>query len=408
MMNKTILAALAAAAALSLGSCAKTTEVVAPSDGLSDGIGFRTFLGATPRAAEYSVASSMKTDGFNVLAFGNNAQYFSDTAKPETATPDGTGKWETQTGSYVWPGFKLDFYAYANLPTDNTATINTTKKEISLKTQDKVADQKDAVVAYKKEATKEVYETSGAPLYFKHILSQVTVEAKDANQSTHPYKIEVAGVKIGHVNSVATFTFPDATTAEGTALASSLYTNGGTAKDFVAGSSSIVELTSTAQTIMNSTNGNFMLIPQDLTAWDPTAQWKDENTDGTNDVTSPAYDNGVFLGVLVRIKTTGGAAIYPTDGTKFAFATTPLNIDKFEPGKKYKITVDFANGAGFEEPAANTVSPTDLPTGVTVNNSPITPATPGKPILGGPIKFTVTVQDWADGGTTEVNMTPAE
>ena len=371
-INKLTLAALSATALLGFSACTQTQEV--PTTG-NTGLTFRTFLGNSTRAAEYT-RTIMATDGFNVSAFGNGDLYFTDTAKPES-TEDGI--WNTQTGSYIWPSYELSFYAYANLGTYGTATLNTTDKKIDLTTPAKVADQKDVIVAFNK-GTRAAHETTGVPMYFKHALSQVEVWAKNTS-TTAQYTVEVAGVKLARINSKVTFTYPDAATASGTALTA--YGTPGTPASFFAGSSAVQTLDGTAKSLMNSANGNFMIIPQTITAWNQPETLADAATD----------NKGTYLAVLVRIKSKAGAQIYPTATDEFAYAAVPLNIN-FEAGKKYKITLDFVNGAGFEEPnnATDASETSDKPANVVISDTPVTPETPGKAILGGPIKFTVEVE----------------
>ena len=400
-MKKMILAGLALAALAGLSSCSKTS-VVNPADNANDGIGFRTFAGASVRGTEFD-RTAMATPGFSVAAFGNSEMYFGVTTVKPSDTSDLTKVWNTDGKSYTWPSYELSFYAYANLPTGNTATLNKTTKTIALSTQAKVADQKDIVAAYNK-GTRASHETSGVPMYFKHILSQVEVKAKNSGTDNQQYTVKVAGVKIGRIKSAATFTYPSTETSSSSTLAYTDYNYGTTAtvSSFFAGSSSEQTLGSTAVSLMNSTNGNFMIIPQETTAWNQSETYGN-GTAGTDNA-------GTYLGILVQIKSKDGAAIYPTDGN-YAFATTPLDVD-FEPGKKYVITVDFVNGAGFEEPnnTSDTTETTDKPTGVTITSDQPTGTTdvPGKPILGGPIKFTVTVENWEAATASDINMTPTE
>ena len=58
----------------------------------------------------------------------------------------------------------------------------------------------------------------------------------------------------------------------------------------------------------------------------------------------------------------------------------------WEPGKKYIYTINFftAGGGGGQI-------------------DPINPVDPGAPIISG-INFTVTVSDWVDGGSANLNM----
>ena len=417
-MNKTILATLAVAAVAGLSACTQTSVVTPANQGAADreGISFRPFAGASVRAAEFD-RDAMKMDGFTVAAFRNDngAMFFGkENVKPADATKL-EDFWDIQDKEYQWPNFKLDFYAYANVDEADNVTLtggDTGKKEMTLATDAKVADQEDIIVAYNY-GTRDDHETSGVPMKFKHILSQVAVQAKDSKASDHQYTIEVAGVKLGRIASEGKFTYPakNSYTAFGTdkAFASSLITlTDNKVSSFFAGAATVATLNATTPvSLMNTSNGNFMIIPQDTEAWNQEATYGG-GTAGT--------DNGkMYLGVRVRIKSKAGAAIYPVDGN-FAFATTPLDY-KFEPGKKYLITVDFKDGAGYEEPAIEGTDPAnydDRPkvddTQITISENPVGENNdkPGRPILGGPIRFKVVeVESWGDATGVDLPMIPA-
>ena len=75
---------------------------------------------------------------------------------------------------------------------------------------------------------------------------------------------------------------------------------------------------------------------------------------------------------------------------KYAFSAVPIDTN-WEPGKKYTYTLNFCgdNGGGGQ------VDPDPDPTDPDVDPDP-TDDDPGDPILGKPIYFTVTVDDWQD------------
>ena len=125
---------------------------------------------------------------------------------------------------------------------------------------------------------------------------------------------------------------------------------------------------------------NFMLLPQKLEKWDGTASTK-----------------GAYLSVLCRITSLNGqeeTLLFPSEANKYGF--TAVGIDtNWEPGKKYIYTLEFcAPGGGGGKTDPNPVNPTD-PTDPYVDPTP----DPGKSVLGKPIKFTVTVDEWKDGDT---------
>ena len=190
----------------------------------------------------------------------------------------------------------------------------------------------------------------------------------------------LAGVKIGRIVKKATFTYPADTKA---ATTLSGYALGTDKETFGAAMQEAQELSATAVSLMG-TDGNFMLIPQTLTKWDA-AKHRTEGTD----------NEGVYLSVLLNITTKEGVNIYPTDG-KYAWAATPLEIaGGLEPGKKYVITLDFKDGAGYQDPEGDKPSGFTPATGVEISDNPVSPAKPGTPILSNQVvKFTVTVEKW--------------
>lgn len=381
-------ATLAVASGMLLAACSKTTDVVEPASE-QGGISFTPFVANSLRGTEVGI-TELKGSGFTVTAFGPNQDaFFSNVlVKPET-----TGDlWAPDNQVIPWPGFELDFIAHANLGTSTpayaTPTIAKDASTMALVTPDKVSEQVDVIVARDK-GNRAQHGTSGVPLNFKHILSQIEVQAKNTNAA---YKIKVAGVKLGRIKSTATFTYPT-DTKQATSI-DNQYSAHNAPKVFAAASSAVVELDgTTAKTLMNATHGNFMLIPQTVaTAWDPAAHLADA-TSGDN--------QGTYLSVLLNITTANGAAIYPLDKDKYAWAATGFSItDGLKPGKKYVITLDFSEGAGYEDPEKGQPTTIDgLPSGVTIEENPVGSGNdkPGNPILSNqPIKFTVTVENFTE------------
>ena len=381
-------AVLAMASVMMLASCSKITDVAEPAREQGH-IGFTPFIANSLRAAEFDLAA-LKGTGFTVSAFGNGAAFF----EGKIVKPESTGDlWAPEGADIPWPGFELDFIAYANLGTYATATIAQTESKLELTTPAKVADQVDVIVARDK-GNRTDHGTTGVPLNFKHVLSQIEVKAVNSNANPS-YKIKVAGVKIGRIVKQATFKYP-ADTKTSTTLSD--YTLGTDKDTFADAMGAAQDLSTTAVSLMGA-DGNFMFIPQTLTKWDAAAHLGTATTAGTD-------NNGVYLSVLVSITTNNGVAIYPTDG-KYAWAATPLEITGgLEPGKKYVITLDFKDGAGYQDPEADKPAGFTPASGVEISDNPVAPATPkpGTPILTNqPIKFTVTVEDWVDGGASTID-----
>ena len=300
---------------------------------------------------------------------------------------DNGGTWTTSPLTY-WPSNasqQLDFYAYAPTTTTGVTIDNTGKKITSYTPSTTVADQKDLVIAYNT-GTKTANEASGVPLLFKHALSQIEVKAKCAATNM---KVEIIGVKVVSVAKDGTFTFPAAKTESGTGkeLARTLWEPGSDKIAYMVQNETPVKLTATAQSLMPTASGTFMLIPQAITAWN-----KKNNTE-TN--------HGSYLSVLCRISNVSGdnvTQIFPATSGKYGFSAVAIGTtekDKtWEPGKKYIYTLEFFgtnSGGGRFDPDPTVPDGGGKDTDVDSTD----PQDGGKEILK-PITFTVSVEDWTE------------
>lgn len=356
-MKKIPLLMAAGVAALALASCSQDETALSHS-GAS--LKFRPAVGGVTRGV---VTTQANLNQFKVTSFltGSSANYFTDLAVNGSS---GGTVWNTAQ-VYYWPGAgTLNFYAYA--PSDVTAVSVTpgSQKINSFSPEAAVASQKDVVVAYNS-GTKAANEASGVALAFKHILSQVQVNAKCSDATV---QVKVLGVKLCQIPSTANFTFP-ASVVTGP-LPQSHWSAPATAKDYSTKLTSAVTLDATSK---NVTASNFMLIPQQLTPWSV----------GTS-------ADGAYISVLCQI-VKGGAQLFPAAAGKYAYAAVPVSTN-WQPGKKYTYTLNFlgSGGAGNTDP-----TPTNPDDPADPNVDPgIAPG--GTPVLGGPIKFTVTVDAWDD------------
>ena len=232
--------------------------------------------------------------------------------------------------------------------------------------------------------------TSGVALNFKHVLSQIVIQA--ANKNTEERKIEIVGVKLANVKQNGTLTFP--TTATIPTLAGfNPISNVTTPTDIIikrTSSESPVELTTTAQNIMfDGGTGGFMVMPQAL----------------SSNETPATGDN--YISVLCRIYKKDGEnweLSYPhlaegaTDDGSYAFTSVGIS-GNWEVGKKYTYTLNFfqgSGGAGTVDPDPNP-DPNPQPGDDPVNEDP-DPEDKGvdQGPTSVPIYFTVTVDDWQD------------
>lgn len=372
---------LAAVVLAAMSSCSKD-EVVEVNNG--NAIAFRASLDrAISRGSETDLNN---LQAFKVTAIGNDKNYFTNLV---VNSSDGGHTWQTAS-TYYWPSFGLAFFAYApqDLGSGVVSIDNSAKKITGFSPSQTVAEQKDLVIAYNK-GDRMKNEKPGVALNFKHALSQIEVKAKCMNQNI---KVEVLGVKVMNVAGTADFIFPEnKPTDTDYELLQSQWTNaqGANGNGYMIKGSKAVTLTSNAQSIMMDA-GNFMLIPQTLTKWDGTA-----------------VATGAYLSVLCRISSIDGGnevLLYPLatsgDDKNGKYGLSAVAIDtNWLPGKKYTYTLTFCgndSGAGRIDPNPNSSDPTIDPT-------PVTGDTGGDLILGAPIKFTVTVDNWTQE-SVDVNM----
>lgn len=360
-MKKNLLFFAAAAGMLALASCSQDAT-----EGVDNGsaIKFRPSINGITRAVPTTVAN---LSSFNVTGFveGASTNYFTNWQVNKNGSV-----WET-VGNQYWPSTgALKFFAYA--PTSGVGTVSITPSAQTINgftVETQAANQKDLVVAYNA-GTKAANEKTGIALNFKHALTQIEIHAKNAKPSE--FQVEVLGVKLGYFNSQADFIFP-VSVLPGT-LPSQSWKTPTMVKSCFSDLDAAVTLTNTAQ---NITKSNFMVIPQKLTPWSKTAS-----------------KDGAYLSVLVRIYKKNGSdlvQLYPKTAGKYAYTAIPLD-SQLLPGKKYTFVLNFLkNGAGNIDP-----DPTNPD-----NPDPVdpTPGPGGDDVLGGAIKFTVTVDDW-------VNETP--
>ncbi len=375
MKKHLLLAALAVSA---LASCSYD-DAVEINNG--SGISFRTSLDKAVTRA--NVTTLQNLNAFNVTGIGNNANYFTDLA---VTSSDNGASWVT-TSTYYWTNYPLAFFAYAPQTPGGSVSIDNTGKMITgFSPAQAAASQKDLVISYNT-GNKAQNEGTGVAMNFKHALSQIEIKAKCSNDKI---KIEVLGVKIANAAAKANFTFPETETNSHYTLLQSQWSGWSEQDDhskaYIIKGSSPVTLNANAQSIMFGDN-NFMLIPQALTKWDGTAA-----------------TTGAYLSVLCRIYSldNGNATLlYPQPASgdakngKYAFSAVGVNTN-WQPGKKYIYTLNFCgDGGGAGEIDPNPVNPVDLQD-PTVDPTPIPGGNGGDPILGNPIKFTVTIDTWSD------------
>lgn len=326
---------------LALASCTEE-EPESINQNISNGkaIGFRPAMGT--RASETTNANLSE---ITVSAFLNNQPFFN-----KLPFIKGSDNFFTSDPEYYWPGddSPITFYAYSPAAPGGTLTLTPDTKNLTeFSPAANIVDQVDFITTDAVVGKKSANEASGLELTFDHRLSQIEIQAKADNEA---YEFQVSGIRIGQPVSKGSFDF--------TSNGWTLDTDKAIYEDTYA---TPKKLSADAINIMGE-GGNAMLIPQQLTAWDP-----------ENDASNSAA--GAYLSVKLQINTIAGAQVYPFPSNgDCVWAAIPINTN-WEAGKKYVYVLDFSHGGGYVDP-----------------KDPI----PGEPIFGGPIKFTVNVTDWTD------------
>ena len=262
-------------------------------------------------------------------------------------------------GNTVWPGdgSGLVFVAYApNSLSTGTPSLSYNSSVITGFEQSTTSPI-DLITAYN-----DVSNGAGVQLNFKHALSKIEVKAK--NESNLGYTIDIKGIRIGGVNQKGNLAWQ--TSSSGLPTWSE-QTNKG--KFTYEGTTEVSNPTSETLIMFDK---EFYMIPQTLTAWDPT-------NDGPNTA------GGSYISVYCCIKN-NSVAVFPTTDD-YAWAAIPFE-GTWKPGHKYIYTLKFfANGnggAGYKDPEE-----TDG----------------GKPIIQNTdINISVSITDWTTDSSDNVEV----
>lgn len=335
---------------LAFTSCSK--DQVRENNRSRNAIGFRSAV--STRASE---TTTWNLEFFYVSAFENHStspEVFFEDVEFEKVVDHFVSMPE-----YYWPsdGSSLYFYAYAPDETELGCTSEYTSsdgmlfKDFAPKTS--ITDQVDFITATGTGSSADASE--GVELEFSHQLAQIEVYATNDNEE---YIYNVLGVRIGNVTSKGTFN-----------LDNDEWTYSDVKASYEVKYSDLVPRTLPryGTCLMETQNNNAMLIPQQLTAWNP----------------EDAASTGSYIGVLVNIKTKSGAQVYPAVENAYDWVAVPVSTE-WKAGYRYRYILNFGNGAGYvapdlEDPSTNT-------TGTKIGNT---------------IKATMIVKDWNEVDVTE-------
>ena len=375
-MKKSVLL-MAAATAIALSSCSsEETKDIAKS---SSSITFRSTVGLNSRGAEVT------TDNLKNIwvSAWKDAEVAFESEK--FVKKDGTQEFHCDKDEpYYWEKDKqYTFMAFATGKDDMgglTPTINKTSIVLNDYTPDKDPSKHMDLLAA--QATGDITQngTTGVPLTFEHILSQIQVKVKSENQDV---KYVIRGVRISNVKGTGNYTYTPASPDQKHAWTVN------TAAQYVSDQGIDIRLDGTDGAFKELLAGNLsaMLLPQSVAAWDGTVP---AGPDATFDKV-----NGSYISLLIHIqkKSKNGqwVQVYPkeaADDTQCGWTAVAIPAVKWENGKKYIYNLDLTFGAGVVDP----VQPN--PDGSTVVKPGDKDPDLGGEILGKPIYFKVDVKTW--------------
>lgn len=368
---------MAAATAIALSSCSsEETKDIAKS---SSSITFRSTVGLNSRGAEVTT-DNLKNIWVSAwkeveVAFGSE----------KFVKKDGTQEFHCDKDEpYYWEKDKqYTFMAFATGKDDMgglTPTIN--KTSIVLNDYIPGKDPSKHMDLLAAQATGDITQngTTGVPLTFEHILSQIQVKVKSENQDV---KYVIRGVRISNVKGTGNYTYTPASPDQKHAWVVN------TAAQYVSDQGIDIRLDGTDKTAKDLLAGNLsaMLLPQKVTAWDGIVP---AGPDATF-----AQVNGSYISLLIHIqkKAKNGqwVQVYPKEAandTQCGWTAVAIPALKWENGKKYIYTLDLTFGAGVVDP----VQPN--PDGSTVVRPGDKDPDMGGEILGKEIYFKVNVKTW--------------
>lgn len=301
------------------------------------------FTAAVSRATETTTSNITSA---TVYAFEGTNTFFGKTAFT------GTSAALNSTTKYYWPASDkvLTFFAFNPDPTTlgGTLTVTSAAQTLVGYTSPNADGQKD-ICFVKATGKKSTSMTAGVALPFAHMTSEVIIQAK--NSAAAGRVVTIDSISLMNVLSVGDLNY-----------ATGAWTNTKTKKAFNKKITAVTVSDATAKTLL----GAMFHIPQTATAWTGTA-------DRTN---SKA---GTYVVMRLNVKQ-GSTQIYPSSGN--ATVAVPLG-GTWERGKKYTYVLDFATGAGFIPPKADTG---------------------GDAVLGSPIMFTCSVTAMGTGTPTNPTL----
>ena len=272
--------------------------------------------------------------------------FINDNTSNVVVYDDLTHYWRTTGATYYWPDapgalYNVTFYALypASAPTTSNIVSN---KTITFDTTHPIDGNTDVLYTKHQTSLSTVISSSSpaVPLRFHHALTQLAFQGKLSDAFiTDGLQVTVGSIKVCNVNSTGDLDLAATTT--------SLWGTLSTPTDYplTMVSDEGIVLTSTAQALTSSSDIT-MVIPQVLTAWDPTTQCI-YVVDG---VSTKTLTTGSYLAIDCKIFDTQTGSYMIGDATSYETIYAPFLADPgdstatWEPGIRYTYTLSFGSG----------------------------------------------------------------
>lgn len=370
---------VAALSAIALTAC-NNDEVLEVNRGR--GISFQV---ATESPARATATTTGTITAFTVWGFTDGSTLMNDVDVTKS------GSTWTYDNIIFWPEADVDFYSISPVPSsdkisEGTVSIASDKQTITgFTVNEEESQQVDLLYAVNRGEKKASHETTPVSINFRHALSQIVFKAKNTNANL---KVIINGVKVVNINKKGDFAYPttgsttthydyEANETNTTIAVQGTWTNIESLETFEAGitSQTLTGANTTAVDLTTKTgsaySGSLLMLPQELTPWNTSIGCE-------NDANKGAYflvDCQIFSGTNKDIQ------VWPATGNTSAEVAIPVTDMEWEQGKMYIYTFIFGDGGGY---------------------IPGTDPDPDPALIG--IDFTVTVDEFLDGGNTDIDM----
>ena len=271
--------------------------------------------------------------------------FINDNTSNVVVYDDLTHYWRTTGATYYWPDapgalYNVAFYALypASAPTTSDIVSN---KTIAFDTTHPIDGNTDVLYTKHQTSLSTVISSSSpaVPLRFHHALTQLAFQGKLSDAFiTDGLQVTIGSIKVCSINSTGNLNLATTASPWGTLSTPTDY-------PLTMVSDEGIALTSTPQALTSSSDIT-MVIPQVLTAWDPTTQCI-YVVDG---VSTKTLTTGSYLAIDCKIFDTQTGSYMIGDATSYETIYAPFLADPgnptatWEPGIRYTYTLSFGSG----------------------------------------------------------------